>query len=219
MLLFGLVGFIDSGKGTVGNILKDRFGFIQDSFAAPLKDCVSIIFGWPRHLLEGDTKESREFREKVDPWWTARFGFDVTPRLMLQKFGTEACRDGLNDTVWLDSFEARRNPALPTVITDVRFVNEIKLVQKLGGYIAWVRKPELPEWYNLALDNNLNWTKMIKSPMERQYPNIHRSEWDWIGQTVDFTIMNDGNIEDLNKKVDEFITLSYVEEHFRRGVI
>jgi hypothetical protein len=64
-MVIGLVGFLGSGKGTVADTLK-LYNFIPESFSNPLKDAVAIIFGWDRSLLEGDTKESREFRETVD---------------------------------------------------------------------------------------------------------------------------------------------------------
>ena len=42
-MIIGLVGFIGSGKGTVGDILEQK-GFIKDSFAKPLKDACSVMF-------------------------------------------------------------------------------------------------------------------------------------------------------------------------------
>ena len=64
-MIIGLVGFIGSGKGTVGDLLSQE-GFIPDSFARPLKDACSSIFGWPRELLEGNTEFSRTWREQPD---------------------------------------------------------------------------------------------------------------------------------------------------------
>ncbi len=61
-MIVGLVGFIGSGKGTVGDILEQK-GFIKDSFAKPLKDACSVMFGWPREMLEGDTEVSRKWRD------------------------------------------------------------------------------------------------------------------------------------------------------------
>ena len=84
-MIVGLVGFIGSGKGTVASQLVDDYNFRQDSFASTLKDACSVIFGWPRHMLEGDTKESREWREVVDPWWSKKLSMpNFSPRLALQ---------------------------------------------------------------------------------------------------------------------------------------
>ena len=99
--VIGLCGFIGSGKGTVGEILVEEHGFVRLSFAKRLKDAVGHLFNWDRELLEGVTKESREWREKVDPFWTSEFGFEVTPRLVLQRFGSECMRQGLHDNIWI----------------------------------------------------------------------------------------------------------------------
>ena len=72
-MIIGITGFIGSGKGTVANMFVER-GCSEDSFAAPLKDLTSSIFGWPRHLMEGDTVESRDFRETPDLYWTKKTG-------------------------------------------------------------------------------------------------------------------------------------------------
>ena len=89
-MIVGVVGFIGSGKGTVGDFLKTEFGFHSLSFASHLKDVASVLFGWERNLLEGDTEESRKFRERPDGFWSKKIGEHFTPRLALQLLGTEA---------------------------------------------------------------------------------------------------------------------------------
>ena len=118
-MLIGVVGFIGSGKGTVGSYLY-RKGFYQDSFAKPLKDAVSIIFGWDRELLEGVTDESRDWREQVDPYWSEVIGREITPRLVLQQFGTECIRNVFHANVWSASLIKRyeANNFEDTVITE-----------------------------------------------------------------------------------------------------
>ena len=56
-MIIGITGLIGSGKDTVAKLFVER-GCTQDSFAAPLKDVCSSIFGWDRTMLEGDTVES-----------------------------------------------------------------------------------------------------------------------------------------------------------------
>ena len=41
-MLIGVVGFIGSGKGTVGDLLEQK-GFVKDSFAKPLKDACAAL--------------------------------------------------------------------------------------------------------------------------------------------------------------------------------
>ena len=64
--IIGIAGLIGSGKDTVANHLINEHNFQRIKFADKLKDGVSAIFDWPRDLLEGDTDESREWRETPD---------------------------------------------------------------------------------------------------------------------------------------------------------
>ena len=59
-MIIGICGLIGCGKGTVGDILVDDYGFTKLSFADKLKDGVATVFNWDRAMLEGDTVESRE---------------------------------------------------------------------------------------------------------------------------------------------------------------
>jgi adenylate kinase family enzyme len=131
-MLIGLVGLIGSGKDTVAEHLVNNYGFKRDSFAKSLKDATANIFGWDRELLEGQTKESREWREQTDEFWSEKFGKPITPRYILQYFGTEVCRGGMLDSVWVDSLIARYK-GTNTIISDTRFINEIKTIRKQGG--------------------------------------------------------------------------------------
>ena len=87
--VIGVCGLIGSGKGTVADILVQNFQYEKISFADKLKDGVSAVFGWDRELLEGDTDRSRLWRERTDEFWTKETGAEVSPRLILQLFGTD----------------------------------------------------------------------------------------------------------------------------------
>ena len=67
----GICGLIGHGKDTASGFLIEE-GFQRVSFAGILKDACANIFGWDRILLEGNTTESRAFREQVDEWWAKR---------------------------------------------------------------------------------------------------------------------------------------------------
>jgi adenylate kinase family enzyme len=68
--IIGICGFIGSGKGTVADTLVNEYGYTKLSFADTLKDGVAAVFNWDRKLLEGDTKDSRDWRETPDTFWT-----------------------------------------------------------------------------------------------------------------------------------------------------
>lgn len=199
-MIIGLVGFIGSGKGTVGNYLVSHHGYSTTSFAKTLKDSVASIFCWPRELIEGDTAESREWRERPDPWWSKKFGRPVTPRWAMQFIGTDTMRMHFHTNIWIWSVEKQvTDLGKDVVITDARFPNEINLIRELGGKIIWVRRPQLPDWYDAAQAQNKN----LSYEMTKLHPDIHASEWAWIGCPVDREIINSGTIRDLEKSTDQ----------------
>jgi hypothetical protein len=203
-LIIGVAGFAGSGKGTVSDLLVDEYGFNKLAFADPLKDATAAIFGWPRHLLEGDTKESRDFRETPDPWWSERFGFKVLPRWALQKLGTEGAREVLSDSIWVNALEKRIGNIRKVVVTDVRFPNEVEKIKELHGFnIRVVRGPE-PEWYNCAYETNLGPNKDL---MKQYYPDVHYSEWAWIGTPFNYVLDNNGSLQELRASVTHMLQI------------
>lgn len=211
-MIIGLIGFKGSGKGTVGDILKQD-GYRLDSFASTLKDIVSTLFVWPRYLLEGDTKESREWRETVDDWWSERLQIkNFTPRLGLQLVGTDVFRDHFNNDMWLLTVERRylQHPNKNVVITDCRFPNEINFIKNLGGQVFLIERGNRPDWFdeaisiNSILNTSLNNAAILIQENELKF-NAHYSEWAWVGYDNMTTIYNNGSLEDLERKVHQLI--------------
>ncbi len=204
-MIIGLVGFIGSGKDTAAqHFIKN--GCIRDSFATPLKDACSAIFGWPRELLEGDTVESREFRETPDMFWTRKTGIDnFTPRLALQLIGTDVMRNHFNSDIWLNSLEYRIRRASTSecvVISDARFRNELDLIHNMNGKIIWVKRGEMPQGYDVAVIANSG-NAVSRKIMQTRYKDIHESEWNWAGYPVDFIVDNNGSLNDLADQVED----------------
>ena len=203
--LIGLIGFIGSGKDTVAQKIIQH-GATKDSFASPLKDLVSAVFGWQRDLLEGDTIQSREFRETPDMFWSRKLGIhNFTPRLALQLVGTDVMRDHFHTDIWLSSLEYRlrcnKQAHGAVVISDARFRNELNLIKEMNGKVIWVQRGELPEWYDTAVKANQG-NVVAKRIMETKYRDVHSSEWDWVGFDVDYVITNNGTLEDLYNQID-----------------
>jgi hypothetical protein len=205
-MIIGFVGFIGSGKDTAADYLVNFHEFRRDSFANTLKDAVSAVFGWDRVLLEGRTKEAREWREQVDPWWSKRLNKpNLTPRWILQYWGTEVCRQGFHDDIWIASLENKmRRTTDNIVISDVRFPNEIKAIHNAGGkVIRVVRGPE-PEWYDDAVsanrgeNGNFAWATS-RSRLEKL--GIHASETAWVGGPIDVIVDNNGTIDELFEQI------------------
>jgi hypothetical protein len=195
-MIIGICGFIGSGKDTVADYLVNFHEFRRESFANTLKDAVAAVFGWDRTLLEGRTKEAREWREQVDPWWAERLAMPtLTPRWVLQYWGTEVCRKGFHDDIWIASLENKlRNSKDNVVISDCRFPNEIQSIRDAGGKIVWVQRGELPDWYDTAVEANLGHNYAVQ---ELKMRKIHASETAWVGTNFDTVIDNNRSIDDL----------------------
>jgi hypothetical protein len=191
-MIIGIVGLIGSGKDTLANHLVNFHGFKRDSFAKSLKDAVAAMFNWNRKMLEGNTPESRKWREQPDIFWSEKFGRSITPRWVLQYFGTEVMRGNMYDAIWVDSCLGRYNGE-NTVISDTRFPNEISAIRNRGGKILRVKKGPDPEWFTNYIEGNI------------EPKNVHSSEYVWAKSEFDYEIENNGTKEDLFEKIDELI--------------
>jgi hypothetical protein len=204
-MIIGIAGFQGSGKDTIADYLQNIYGFKRDSFAATLKDAVAAVFGWDRELLEGRTTESRAWREQVDPWWANRLNMpNLTPRLVLQKWGTEVARKSWHDDTWIASLENKLARAHnDIVITDVRFPNEIRAVRDAGGIVIRVVRGPEPYWHESAVAAN----QQVQSAVAyMQAQNIHPSEWAWIGTKFDAVIDNNADgLDPLFSQVKDLV--------------
>ncbi len=209
-MIVGVCGLIGAGKDTVADYLVNIHQFRRESFANTLKDAVSAVFGWDRELLEGRTKQSRAWREQVDPWWSQRLGMpDLTPRWVLQYWGTEVVRKAFHDDTWIASLENKlRKSEDDVVISDCRFPNEIQAIKRAGGLVVRVHRGPDPEWYafaetvNRGPERNIAWT-VSKLALEKY--NIHASETAWIGTNFDAVIDNNSSMDHLYNQVNNLV--------------
>jgi hypothetical protein len=212
-MIVGLVGFIGAGKGTVADLLVERHHFLKESFANSVKDSCAAVFGWDRAMLEGDTPESRAWREQDDSWWSEKLGKPFSPRLALQLMGTEAGRDVFHPDLWVHTVMRRCRSIVNYVIADVRFPNEINAIRNNGGKVIRVRRGDDPEWFSLARECNIYNKPEI---MRNAYPEVHYSEWAWIGSHYDIVMDNNCSLDELKIRVDKLVDSIYnnrVEEN------
>jgi len=206
--IIGICGLIGHGKDTAAGFLIEE-GYERISFAGVLKDVCASLFGWDRILLEGNTPESRIFRETVDPWWEKRLGIKgFTPRYALQNIGTDVFRNHFHKDIWVAACERRvMNTDKNVVISDCRFFNELQSIKDLGGEIAVVWRDEYPEWWtNAVLTNTTTEDEeyVIHDKgfhMEVSYPDVHPSEWSWAGWQFDYTLYNHTTLDDFRQNV------------------
>ena len=210
-MIIGICGLIGSGKDTIADYLQNIHQFRRESFAHTLKDAVSCIFGWDRELIEGRTRESREWREQVDPWWAERLKMPhLTPRYVLQVWGTEVARKSFHDDIWIASLENKlRKTHDDVVISDCRFPNEIKAIRNAGGIVIRVKRGPDPAWYELAEivnrgpTRNTEW-RLSKNRLEEY--KIHASETGWIGTKFDAIIDNNADgLDNLYRQIKDLV--------------
>ena len=210
-MIIGVCGFIGSGKDTIADYLTNFHEFRRESFANSLKDAVAQVFGWDRTMLEGRTKTAREWREQVDPWWAERLNMpNLTPRWVLQYWGTEVCRKAFHDNIWIASLENKlRNSKDDIVISDCRFPNEIKSIKSAGGIVVRVKRGEDPTWYQDAADMNAGDRCMNYAIAKERIKKlgIHASETAWVGTKFDAVMSNNSSIDDLYAQVQSLINL------------
>jgi hypothetical protein len=198
-MIIGVCGLIGSGKDTIADYLVNIHEFRRDSFAATLKDAVAAVFGWDRDMLEGRTRSSREWREQSDAWWSQRLGQNITPRWILQWWGTEVCRKGFHDDIWIASLENKlRASRDDVVISDCRFPNEIAAIRAQGGHVIRVVRGPDPGWFQQAREHL---TQGASPPSELP----HQSEWAWAGTEFDRVISNDGSLDDLYRQITDLV--------------
>ena len=210
-MIIGICGFIGSGKDTIADYLVNLHEFRRESFANSLKDAVAQVFGWDRMMLEGRTKQAREWREQRDEWWSKRLKMDITPRWILQYWGTDVLRKNFHDDIWIASLENKlRNIKDDVVITDCRFANEVDAIKHAGGVSMRVSRGEQPVWYDAAVkynkgpNGNPDWS-LSKRKLDKH--KVHASEYSSVGLNYDHYIDNNGSINDLHVRVNQLLNL------------
>jgi len=205
-MLIGICGLINSGKDTIANTLINEYSFKKDSFASSLKDVLSILFNWDRSLLEGDTEESRNWRNQTDTWWSNKLNIpDFTPRKAMQLIGTDSLKNNFHNDIWVYTVLKRLETVKENeniVITDCRFPSEINAIREKGGIIIRVIR-SLPVWYDLGLQASNGCKQSIQKCNQL---NIHISEYSHLSIKEDYTIYNDGNINELQDKIKILIS-------------
>lgn len=211
-MIIGLVGLIGSGKSTAANRLIKFHNFKEVSFASSLKDVVSIMFDWPRHMLEGNTMESRAWRDQIDEFWTRELGWDeaFTPRKALQYFGTNVIRNNLHQDFWV----LRLKKSLMgiqgnIVVSDCRFSNEIKMIKDMGGEVWQIQRGDLPVWFDEArifLKSKPNLSLDQIKALENKY-GAHSSEWMWVSAEVDRKIYNN-DLDEFLRVIDDLVSVN-----------
>lgn len=168
-----------------------------------------VIF--TRNTPTEEAKKILKFPERIKPY---------TYREMLQRFGTEAIRNQIHENAWVNALfadykniyaagidtarldETQLTPINITstgfpnwIITDMRFPNELTAVKENGGIT--IRVNRFPTYVDAA-----GITHEITTPSE----SLHPSETALDNAQFDYTVENNGTLEELVEKVKEILT-------------
>jgi hypothetical protein len=195
--IIGFSGLIGSGKNTAAKYLIDHHGYTGLSFAGAVKDCLSVIFHWDRYLLEGESPESRIWRETVDSYWAKKLEIpNFTPRYAMTNIATDLFRNKFNDNIWIYSLEKKISSINSNIIiSDCRFSNEIAMIRSLEGRVYRVARGEDPVWLSVA--------RLYPQKMSILYPDVHTSEYSWASVELDGVIDNNSTVEHFISKIEK----------------
>jgi hypothetical protein len=161
-----------SGKSTVADYLCARHGFMKAPFASVMKVMAAPIleaFDIDTELLFRGDKSALVYQDK-------------TIRHLLQTLGTEWGRKHMGENFWVDVWARRAKKMLElgnVVVDDMRFINELNMVEALGG-----------------------WTWKVTRPGASSPTNGHASEGALDGCIFDTELVNAGTIADLEETVE-----------------
>lgn len=188
MEIIGLSGYARSGKDEAAKVLVEEFGFKRVAFADKLREvlyALNPIIEVDAHSDgEGGIRKVRSYLQDLinEYGWhgykETRFGPEI--RRLLQRLGTEAGRQTLWDSIWIDAALTGHPEDARLVVSDMRFPNEKSAIESRGG-------------------KTLRISRAGVGPA-----NQHASEVSLDGDKFDCTINNDGTLEEYRAKIREF---------------
>jgi len=183
-VVIGMIGKAGSGKDTVADYLVRMHCFKKIALADPLKKAVQAVFD-----VDDDIMYDRVKREEPLANWP-----EWSVRKLLQFVGTEMFRNMVDQDVWVKNCASRAVRQDFTVVSDVRFHNEVGgLRQKIGdGRRVFFIKVERPDVGGGGAPSGIANHASESAVDELEY---------------DYRIINDGSLDDLYAKVEGVIAM------------
>lgn len=143
-IVIGIAGHAGAGKDTAAAYLVERYGFVQASFADPIRSMALLLL--EEAGIDHRWLTDRAYKEARIP------GLGISARALMQTLGTE-CGRSLHPNIWVRHMALRLGlpgpemslPGTPAaqatavhdriVISDCRFVNEAAWIHLIGGKV------------------------------------------------------------------------------------
>jgi len=150
MKIVAFTGKRGHGKSTAAEALVREHGYVHLNFADTLRDVCNLVYRVSyEEMMDPVLKETPLTR------WPYK-----APRELLQQIGTEMFRNYIEDT-WIENWSQRvygasishpigigmsgemieSTPPAGVVCSDCRFLNEAKMIKKLGGILIKIEDP------------------------------------------------------------------------------
>lgn len=214
MYIIGLSGYARSGKDEAAKVLVEKYGFVRVAFADKLRDFLYALNPPVSHTRWVKSQSGRTFATKnpggeevllqdvIDEYgWD---GYKATPyskeiRRQLQRLGTEAGRNTLWDSIWIDAAFADVPEGKSIVITDCRFPNEAQAIKERGGNVVRVERDGV-------------------GPAKGADGLIHPSETSLDDWDFDYYLPNNGTLEGYHQTLDIFMDAYGESEYFKHVI-
>jgi hypothetical protein len=184
--ILGITGEIGCGKTTICDYICRKYEFEQYAFAEPIKS-IAKCFGFTHTELYGTQSQ----KLGINAHW------GISGRVFMQKFGTDICRNVLptvipemkldDSSMWIKLYKInleekiKKNKNTKLIVSDVRFVNESNAIQENKNGII---------------------IRVVKDIEHKTEINNHSSEQEMKSISPDITIVNNGSLDELYKKID-----------------
>jgi hypothetical protein len=186
MKLIGCAGQARNGKDVTADYLALKLGWNRGAFASNVKKIFCDTFMVDSNFIE-KWKTSKEVPD----------GFQMVIRKALQFIG-----DGfrqIKDEVWVEMLLNSDFDSM--IISDIRYVNELKAVRQRGGINILIYRPG---FMNDDPNNSEAVMKRFANHfIENKVEGKVCSQGDY--GLVDFFIVNDSSLEDLYAKIDALV--------------
>jgi hypothetical protein len=168
------------GKDTVANIIQEytnkKFKVVK--FADKLKDFVCDLINCTREDLENEDFKNTLLGSEWDYLDDNYIKKQMTPRLLLQKIGTDALRNNVHENIWINATFSNYYDKCNWLITDLRFENEFISLKKYNAITIRINRPSI-----LKNDNHPSETGLD------------------LNKDFDYYITNDSDLDSLKNKV------------------
>lgn len=196
--VIGIAGQAQFGKDTLADFLQEKLvekggQWTRDAFASNVKNVFEKTFDVDRQFIE---------KWKVNP--DTPPGFDMSVRKSLQFIG-----DGfrkIKSTIWLD---LTFRDTVPKIISDVRYPNEFRRVNKEGGLNILVgRSSKLSDDPNGSEALIKPYVEWALSNFDQKFTDVSEAlkqdgivGWPEDFHMFDVFIRNDGTVEELYETI------------------